>query len=66
MPIDMICHPTNLKTVTLKVAEEKNARIRLIDLKAKESESLAAVTRLQDKLTEEQRSYTHTNAQQVA
>jgi hypothetical protein len=52
------------QTVTMKVDEENNARLRLVHLKHKEKELREAVAILQEKLTEEQKAFTHTTSQQ--
>ena len=51
-------------TITSKVDEENNARLRLVHLKHKEKELREAVAVLQEKLTEEQKAFTHTTSQQ--
>jgi hypothetical protein len=48
----------------MKVDEENNARLRLVHLKHKEKELREAVAILQEKLTEEQKAFTHTTSQQ--
>ena len=52
------------QTVTSKVDEEINARLRLVHLKHKEKELREAVAVLQEKLNEEQKSFSHTTSQQ--
>ena len=66
----MQCQKINLKyrhsqTISLKVDEENNARLRLVNLKTKEKDLRDVVTDLQENLTEEQKSFTHITTQQV-